>query len=292
MARGTGTNRDFSRQVPVYGNIQLDTDEISALALPPKYCTLAKLLDRDARFESCLCTTKARWSRRTNGSPDEQEEEAQAKVEDDSDQNTRMDQDITEQSPREVYNPDTKILDYRRLKATDMVDNPRVELPPPRPQTEEQTLAAKELIWQDKIKKYINCHCNDKGDQKNTNLTKSQRRGIAKLRARTKAGEIVITVTDKSGKMSVSSRENYRQQGAPHTRRDEKVTWREIETAKSEIAHHTRAVTNIFKMGEDWGEKGEWRVRRTMHEQSTVVPQMHCTQKDHKELPESGIPKT
>ena len=92
--------------------------------------------------------------------------------------------------------------------------------------------------------------------------------------------------------MSVSSRENYRLQGAPHTKNDVKVTWREIETAKREIANHTKAITNIFRMGEDWGEKGEWRVRRAMNEQTTVVPQMHCTQKDHKELPESGVPKS
>ena len=221
MAKGTGTTRDFSRQVPIYGDVQLDSDELSALALPPKFCTLARLLEKDARFEGCLCTTKARWSRKVNGSPEEQEEEATSGDECQDTPEQRMDQDITEQSTREVFNPETKTLDYRKQKVTDMIDNPRVELPPPRPQKEEDTLAAKELLWQDNIRKYINCNCNEKGDQNNNNLTKAQRRGIAKLKKRTKAGEIVITVTDKSGKMSVSSQENYRLQGAPHTRQDE-----------------------------------------------------------------------
>ena len=139
-----------------------------------------------------------------------------------------------------------------------------MELPPPRPQKEEHTLAAKELLWEDTVQRYINCNCNDKGDQIKSNLTKAQKRGIAKLRTRTKSGEIVITVTDKSGKMSVSSRENYRLQGAPHTSKDEKVTWKEIERAKAEITYHTKAVTNIFRIGEDWFEKGEWKVRRAM----------------------------
>ena len=208
----------------MYGNVQPDHDELSALALPPKYCTLAKLTRKDARFDGCLCHTKARWSRKVNGSPEEQEEEAQSEEESNATPEQIMDQDITEQSTRETYNPDTKIMDYRKLKATDMLSNPRVELPPPRPQKEVHTLAAKELLWEDTVKRYINCNCNDKGDQIKSNLTKAQRRGIAKLRSRTKSGEIVITVTDKSGKMSVSSRENYRLQGAPHTSKDEKVT--------------------------------------------------------------------
>ena len=51
-------------------------------------------------------------------------------------------------STSQIYYPDTKSLDYRKLKVTDMLDNPRVELPTTRPQREEQTLAAKELLQQ------------------------------------------------------------------------------------------------------------------------------------------------
>ena len=70
------------------------------------------------------------------------------------------------------------------------------------------------------------------------------------------------------------------------------MSWKDIEKAKAEVTAHTKEVTNIFGMGKDWGEKGEWRLRRAMHENITVIPQMSCTQKDHKQLPETGVPKT
>ena len=94
------------------------------------------------------------------------------------------------------------------------------------------------------------------------------------------------------GRMAVSTRENYAQQGAPHVAKDEKVGWKTIEEAKAEIANHCKAITNMFRMGEDWGESGEFRVRRAMHEVSTIIPHISCTAKDHKPIPESGVPQT
>ena len=57
--------------------------------------------------------------------------------------------------------------------------------------------------------------------------------------------------TDKSGRMSVSSRDNYTQQGATHVAKDEPATWRQDEEAKTEISNHYKAIINMFRMGED-----------------------------------------
>ena len=70
------------------------------------------------------------------------------------------------------------------------------------------------------------------------------------------------------------------------------MDWREIEAAKSEIHNHLIAICNMFKMGTDWGETMEGRIRRAMTEVSTVIPEMSCSPKDHKPLPDSGVPKT
>ena len=67
----------------------------------------------------------------------------------------------------------------------------------------------------------------------------------------TKIGEIVVIVTDKSGKLSVSSRSNYSKQGEPHVIKDERVSWKDIEKAKAKVTAHTKAVTNIFGMGKE-----------------------------------------
>ena len=79
------------------------------------------------------------------------------------------------------------------------------------------------------------------GVQKQCNLTKQQRRGIAKLRGRTKSGEILITCTDKCNGYEESTMENNRKDGESYVAGDKPVTWKEIEKA------------TIFMMGEDWG---------------------------------------
>ena len=51
------------------------------------------------------------------------------------------------------------------------------------------------------------------------------------------------------------------------------------------------AMANIFRIGENWGEKEETRIRNTLQESTTVIPQVSSQAKDHKAIPESGIPK-
>ena len=51
-----------------------------------------------------------------------------------------MSQEVVENSGREIYDLETKILDFRKLRVTDMKNKPRVQLPPPRPHQEERIL--------------------------------------------------------------------------------------------------------------------------------------------------------
>ena len=90
--------------------------------------------------------------------------------------------------------------------------------------------------------------------------------------------------------MSVSSRESYRQQGEVHIQGDKRVGWKEVLDAQNTIAGHTKALGNIYRMGENWGGKGETRVRGAMNEQSTIIPQMDIYPKDHKDLRPDGTP--
>ena len=43
---------------------------------------------------------------------------------------SQKEQDLIEDSPREVYNPEENILDFRKSKVTDLRNKPRVELTP------------------------------------------------------------------------------------------------------------------------------------------------------------------
>jgi hypothetical protein len=49
-------------------------------------------------------------------------------------------------------------------------------------------------------------------------------RGLKKLKKKVKEGELVIVKSDKSGKFSVMSMNEYRRAGEDHTRKDREVT--------------------------------------------------------------------
>ena len=60
-----------------------------------------------------------------------------------------------------------------------------------------------------------------------------------KLTTRTKAGEIVISETDKSTKTTISSRENYRLQGEPNIRNETPVEGEFVKKKKRKVLAHT-----------------------------------------------------
>ena len=60
-----------------------------------------------------MCNTKCRWGRQRNGSPEEQEEEREREMEEpEMEEQMRMDREITEESTREIYNPENNTIDF------------------------------------------------------------------------------------------------------------------------------------------------------------------------------------
>ena len=116
-----------------------------------------------------------------HGSRKEQEYEAQAETgEPPPKEEERQADDILENQSREVYSPETQTADFRKLRVTDMKDNPRVFLPKPRPPGEERVMASKDVLREEAIQAYIYENCIEKGFQKDSNLTKQQQRGPPK----------------------------------------------------------------------------------------------------------------
>ena len=241
-------------------------------------------------FEGVTAHTKSRWSRIRTGSPQEQLDD----LEENGPEEEQTDEEIIrEEEHRMVFNPDSKVMDLRRLRTTDIKDCPRLILPPARPQTEEMEMAAKEQLWLQRYSQYMSLNCNAQGKIRQDNMTKSERAGLKKLLTRKKTNEIIISKTDKSSKNTVSSRESYLEQGATHVKNDLEVTWKIFEKTKREVLAHTRALTNVFNMGEDMGEKGQNRLKRALHEDISVIPNLILNQKDHKDVDkDTGLPKT
>ena len=55
------------------------------------------------------------------------------------------------------------------------------------------------------------------------NLSKDEKHGLNSIRKRIKAGEIMVVPTDKSGRLSVLSLDQYLASGGAHTCKDEKI---------------------------------------------------------------------
>ena len=128
----------------------------------------------------------------------------------------------------EVYCPENKKIDMGNKRVTDIKVNRRVMLPDPRPAGEEATLMVRRERLLDVVEEYINEKCDEKGQVKESNFYEQERIGVKKLSKRVKEKEIVIRPTDKSHKLSISSMDNYIEQGKPHTEGDRRVGWRDV----------------------------------------------------------------
>ena len=154
-------------------------------------------------------------------------------------------------------------------------------------------MSTKETLWYLKYKGYMTRYCDDKGRIKIDNMTRSERRGFFKLAKRVKANDIVISTTDKSGEITISSYASYMEQGQVHIKNDTKVSWEEVNDAKHRVLCHTKVLTSVFNTGEAHGEKNQNRCKKDLNEDISVLSNLTLLQKDHKHMdPISVLPKT
>ena len=158
---------------------------------------------------------------------------------------------------------------------TKVKNNPRVYLPNERPVREETELKGRETMIETLIDKY------NKQTKRPENLMPGERRGLNKQKKRS---DIVVYLTDKSGKLCIATPEVYKRQGDPHTANDTVVTWKQVEDSQREMKGHLRAYNLIFQAGENIGEKGQNRVWQAKELESTVIPIMSQLLKDHKKV--------
>ena len=80
-------------------------------------------------------------------------------------------------------------------------------MPGPGSDKQESELKAREVMTEKEVLEYISISSN------NSSLTKSEREGMASLKKRIEAQEIIVYPTDKSGKLAVTTYEMYYKQG-------------------------------------------------------------------------------
>ena len=82
--------------------------------------------------------------------------------------------------------------------------------------------------------KYRKIFCNERGEQE-SNLSKSEQRGLVKLRKRIKDGGILAIKTDKSGNLTIIDKEKYLEMGLKNSEGDIEITRRDLRRIEGRI---------------------------------------------------------
>ena len=158
-------------------------------------------------------------------------------------------QDEIEAESRQPYNPVENKIDLRRRRVTDLKENTRVYLPKPLPINEEAKIQIRRERLEKVYRDFVNENCTDKGEQR-SNLTSAQKRGIASLKKRIKDGELIVMVTDKSGKLAVVSMEMYLEMGKVHTKNDKRVSEEKAEEIQRRTNGHVSMWLKMLGVGQ------------------------------------------
>ena len=151
VVRGSGTSRRRVKvEVPINGDVDINQNEEDCLKLPIKHCLYPEVNPGEMKLQSSICNIKVRWDSR------DRDFTLQGKEVTEEEPEKSMEDAIYENQHKEVYDPDTHSLDFRKLMPTKVKSCQRVGLPPPRTATEEALLTARDVMISNETREYIN----------------------------------------------------------------------------------------------------------------------------------------
>ena len=198
--------------------MSLDEDELSILKLSPKFAILSKLEDETIERDIEISIAKMKYEIRRQKDMElldsvdhEFKLDKKAKLDDNCE--SEVENEINEAKERQVFDPLKKVFDFSKRRATDCVENTKINLPQlGDPKEESQLEMLRTLLWDEYLsfKKELILRKEKDGkkdardkNQEGDNLTMQQKRGLIKLKKRIKDGEILVIKTDKSGKLGI-----------------------------------------------------------------------------------------
>ena len=203
----------------------LDKDEIAVLVRGPKFC-VRRVLNEERFLMEC---EKSYFKLRIDMEDDDDEEDdpggGETETKEEKLERERIEQaiEIAAIEAKQVFNEEEMTVDYSKKRATDCKHNTCVKLPGPKSAKKEEGIEYRRMVWKRIYRDFKDQFSDEKGIQE-SNLTEGESRGLEKLKKRVVDGVLVIVKTDKSGKFSIMSMEEYERAGAVHTRKDTEVT--------------------------------------------------------------------
>ena len=193
----------------------------------------------------------------------------------------RRDEDMNESSNSEPEDNTSTAFNYANVKATELPTLQRIYAPKHADIRKEKAMDNIKEKLLSKVSEYKDKYCDDKGNIKNHNLSRTEQKAIKEIKKEIKEGKIVVSTTDKSGRFSVDTPENYEAAVKEHTRNDLEIDENKVKQSENRLNQHMRILNKIFKVGSMNNQEG--RITGATNSTNTPAPPMYGLRKDHKE---------
>ena len=242
--------------VAAYGGVDLSEEEKKVLKLPPKFTTFEQLskvmMETAVEVLNAKIRMENRARERREGRPWSPDEEYD---------------DILQ---RTVYDAEDAIMDFAKRRVTDLSFCRRINVPKAQSVPIETVLANIKSEILAEFGEFMSENCDQFGNIRAKNLTGEEISRIKSLKNRVKQGQIMITNTDKSGKLSVNTLDNYIHKMQPHISNEELISWTDKQKIENVLNGHTIQFGRILRIGDRWEHWG--RVQNSLRNNLCHIP--------------------
>ena len=258
-------DQTYNNKSEVYGGAVINEKVEKILSKEPGFMVYNKIDNIEIEVEIEKGISKARYELMNRG-----EENGDGSEDEDIESNRNRTQ--------EDFN---KVLQYNNLRATDIPTVQRLIEPKLGPISKEVVMESTKQKLLECARAYKATHCKREGEIKGDNLSMDERQGLKQIKKEIKDKKVVVFTTDKSGKFSVDTPDNYNVAVQKHTMKDEEMIGEDEERKiENKMNHHMRQLNKIFQVGST--HEHESRVMGATMSTNTPAPPMYGLRKDHK----------
>ena len=234
--------------------------------MPPKFAVYEKANTDECKAEIEKGLAKLRWTKRKQVEKGDKDKPKSGES-----------QDLNGERERTIYHVKSKTFDFLNMRATDLPFNQRVHLPDPL--DDESEIAIQNL--KAKLNQITEEYVKSEKFSKWSNLEKDEREGLVSLKKKVETQESVVFQTDKSGRFSLDSLENYKTVSQPHIRDSVVITKDKHDRLQQLINAHSVSWVPILDAGKE--TNNEVRIKNNMLNSDSQVAPLYSLHKDHKE---------
>ena len=265
-----GINQENRKNIEIYGGAEINDNVEKILSKEPGFMIHANIDEVEMEVEIEKGMAKARYELMSRGDTEDEYGGDWEEEEEEKERNSQKETGLN------------KTLQYSNLRATDIPTVQRLHEPKQGSLRQEVVMESTKEKLLECAKRYRSTHCNGKGELKDHNLSKEERQGLKQVKRDIKDKKVVVFCTDKSGKFSVDTKENYEEAIGQHTLKDKEIEGDEkVKQIESKMNLHMRQFNRMFKVGSTHNQ--EDRVTGATTSTNVPAPPMYGLRKDHKE---------